>query len=267
MDTWKEIYRRAAARHGGSRALDSQLPKPKTRATLRRTPDHRYLSALTRGVFQAGFVWRVVENKWKGFEPEALGRLSNKQLTALAQDTRIIRNPQKIRAVRENARFLVELAAEYKSASRFFASWPEEDIVGLWDTLKRRGSRLGGMTGPMFLRSMGKDTPILTNDVVLALREQGVVEAKNPTSKQALQDIQTAFSRAPWPLIPAIWREESDRKSLRDQPRPRIQRGRDPVTDPATRNSLPRRRPAAHSSMRAPPGSQMFGSTRIRLPW
>ena len=209
MDTFKEIYRRAAARHGGSRALDSQLPKPKTRATLRRTPDHRYLSAMTRGVFQAGFVWRVVENKWKGFEeafkgfePEALGRLSNKQLTVLAQDTRIVRNPQKIRAVRENARFLVELAGEHKSASRFFANWPEKDIVGLWDTLRRQGSRLGGMTGPMFLRSMGKDTPILTNDVLLALREQGVVQVKNPTSRQALQDIQTAFN---------TWREESDR--------------------------------------------------------
>ena len=209
MDTFKEIYRIAAARHGGSKALDSQLAKPKTRATLRRRPDHRYLSAMTRGVFQAGFVWRVVENKWKGFEdafkgfePKPLARLSNKQLSALAQDTRIIRNPQKIRAVRENARLLVELAAEHKSASRFFANWPEEDIVGLWDVLKRRGSRLGGMTGPMFLRTMGKDTPILTNDVVLALREQGVVETKNPTSKKALQDVQAAFN---------TWREESDR--------------------------------------------------------
>ncbi len=209
MDTFKEIYRIAAGRHGGGKALDSQLAKPKTRATLRRTPDHRYLAAMTRGVFQAGFVWRVVENKWKGFEdafkgfePKPLARLSNKQLSALAQDTRIIRNPQKIRAVRENARLLVELAAEHKSASRFFANWPEEDIVGLWDVLKRRGSRLGGMTGPMFLRTMGKDTPILTNDVVLALREQGVVETKNPTSKKALQDVQAAFN---------TWREESDR--------------------------------------------------------
>ncbi len=209
MDTFKEIYRRAAARHGGSKALDSQLPRPKTRATLRRTADDRYLSAMTRGVFQAGFVWRVVENKWKGFEeafkgfePKPLARLSNRQLNALAQDTRIIRNPQKIRAVRENARLLVELAAEHKTASRFFASWPEEDIVGLWDVLKRRGSRLGGMTGPMFLRTMGKDTPILTNDVLFALREQGVVETKSPSSKKALHDIQAAFN---------TWRDESDR--------------------------------------------------------
>ncbi len=209
MDTFKEIYRRAAARHGGSKALDSQLPRPKTRATLQRTADHRYLSAMTRGVFQAGFVWRVVENKWKGFEeafkgfePKPLARLSNRQLNALAQDTRIIRNPQKIHAVRENARLLVELAAKHKAASRFFASWPEEDIVGLWDVLKRRGSRLGGMTGPMFLRTMGKDTPILTNDVLFALREQGIVETKSPSSKKALHDIQTAFN---------TWRDESDR--------------------------------------------------------
>ena len=74
--------------------------------------------------------------------------------------------------------------------------------MGLWDVLKRRGSRLGGSSGPFFLRSMGKDTPILTTDVVRALRDQGVVEAKNPTSRKALSAIQEAFN---------VWREQSGR--------------------------------------------------------
>ncbi len=209
METFKEIHRRAAARHGGARALDAELPKPKSRAALRRTPDHRYLSAMTKGIFQAGFVWRIVENKWdgyeeafKGYEPKPVARLTESQLTKLAQDTRIIRNPQKIRAVRDNAVFLVDLAKEHGSASRFFVNWPSEDIVGLWDVLKRRGSRLGGMTGQMFLRTMGKDTPILTKDVVQALRDQDVIQQKSPTSKQALRDIQAAFN---------TWQEESGR--------------------------------------------------------
>lgn len=209
MDTFKEIFRRAAKRHGGARALEAMLPEPRSRAALRRTPDHRWLSAMTRGVFQAGFVWRVVEHKWdgfeeafKGFEPKAVARLSERQLAALGKDERIIRNPQKVRATRQNAQFLVEVAKEHGSAGRFFASWPATDSVGLWDVLKTRGSRLGGFTGQFFLRHMGVDTPMLTSDVVAALREQGAFQQKSPTSKQALRDIQAAFN---------AWHEESGR--------------------------------------------------------
>jgi 3-methyladenine DNA glycosylase Tag len=209
VERLKEIQRRAAARHGGAQALEALLPKAKSRNALRRTPEHRYLSGMAKAIFQAGFVWRVVEAKWDGFEeafrefdPDAVASLSEKKLQALARDTRIIRNPQKIRAVRDNASFLLALREEHGSASRFFADWPVEDIVGLWDTLKRRGSRLGGTSGPLFLRRLGKDTPILSRDVVRALREQGVIDQKSPSSKQALRAIQDALN---------TWRDESGR--------------------------------------------------------
>ena len=106
--------------------------------------------------------------------------------------------------MRENASWLVKLAKEHGSASRFFADWPPEDFVGLWDQMKTNGSRLGGMTGPMMLRHVGVDTPMLTNDVVAALREQGVVEQKSPTSKKAQRAIQDAFD---------AWRAESKRSN------------------------------------------------------
>jgi 3-methyladenine DNA glycosylase Tag len=190
LETLKEIQRQAAARHGGPRALEEMLPRAKTRAALRRIPDDRWLSSMTRAVFQAGFVWRIVEHKWPGFE-EAFDGFDPKRV-----------DPQKVRATRDNARLLVELAAEHGSAARCFADWPEQDIVGLWDLLKRRGSRLGGNTGPYFLRSMGKDTPILTPDVVRALRDQEVIEQKSLTSKRAQRAVQDAFN---------AWREESGR--------------------------------------------------------
>lgn len=209
MEPLKEIHRRAAERQGGQEALEALLPKPRSRAALRRIPDRRWLAEMTRGIFQAGFVWKVVDHKWNGFEaafvgfdPGALAKLSEKKLEALARDPRIIRNPQKIRAVRANARFLLELAEEHGSAARFFAVWPEEDIVGLWDVLARRGSRLGGMTGPLLLRRLGKDTPIPTRDVVRALRDQGVIDSGSPTSRRALRSIQDAFN---------VWRRESGR--------------------------------------------------------
>lgn len=209
MQSFKEIYKTAASRHGGARALEAELPKAKSKASLRRLRDDRVLAEMTRWVFSAGFVWRVIENKWDGFEeafegfdPAKIARLSQARLNALARDTRIVRNPQKIKATRDNARFLVELAEEHGRAGRWLASWPEHDIVGLWEELARRGSRLGGMTGQLLLRNVGVDTPILGGDVVKALRVQKVLETKNSRSKQALRAIQEALN---------TWREESGR--------------------------------------------------------
>lgn len=209
METLAQIHKRAARRHGGAAALEEQLSKPKSRAALRRIADDRWLAAMTRSVFQAGFVWKVIEAKWPGFEEAFLGfepakvaRLTNARLDKLAQDGRIVRNPVKIRATRENAVFLVGLAKEYGSAARCFADWPPEEIIELWRLLHQGGSRLGGFSGPMCLRQMGVDTPMLTNHVVAALRQQGVVIGKTTSSNKTRQAIQDAFNG---------WREESGR--------------------------------------------------------
>ena len=62
------IFDMAAARKGGAEALDALLPKPKSKAHLAAIPDDRWLAAMTRAVFQAGFSWNVIETKWPGFE-------------------------------------------------------------------------------------------------------------------------------------------------------------------------------------------------------
>jgi 3-methyladenine DNA glycosylase Tag len=209
MEPWKAIEARAAKRQGGADALAARLPRPKSRAALRRVTDARWLAQMTRSVFQAGFVWKVIEHKWDGFEaafdgfdPARVARYSENKLAELARDERIVRNPQKIRATRANAIFLRELAEQHTSASRFFADWPETDIVGLWDVLRRRGSRLGGFSGPMVLRHLGKDTFMLSDSVLKALRAQGVVDAGSATSQAAQRKVQDAFN---------AWREESGR--------------------------------------------------------
>jgi 3-methyladenine DNA glycosylase Tag len=207
--SWKTIEARAAKRMGGGSALESELPKAKSRAALLRIPDSRWLAEMARGVFQAGFVWRVIEAKWPGFEaafdgfdPAKVARYSENKLAQLKADDRIVRNPQKIRATRDNALFLRELAEEHGSAARFFADWPESDVVGLWTVLKERGARLGGFTGQFVLRHLGKDTPMLTDSVLKALRLEGVLEGKNASSQAALRRIQEAFNG---------WRDESGR--------------------------------------------------------
>ena len=208
MESFKKMYARAARRKGGERALETLLPKPKTPPSLTRIRDDRYLAEMTKKIFQSGFVWRVVENKWQGFEkafdgfePGPVSLMSDEKLEVLATDKRIIRNFTKIKSVRTNAQFVGEIAGEYGSFGKFIAKWPCTDIIGLWAVLKKRGARLGGNTGPYFLRFIGKDTFILSPDVVALLVKENVV-GKRPTSKKDLAAVQAAFNQ---------WQEQSDR--------------------------------------------------------
>ncbi|MFZ5608219.1 MAG: DNA-3-methyladenine glycosylase I [Pseudomonadota bacterium] len=200
MQPFKEIYALAAARHGGGAALEAQLPAVKSQAALRKTGDDRWLAAMTRAIFCVGFAWKVVDAKWPGFEeafegfdPARIALYGPDQLDRLIADKRIIRNGQKILAVQQNAVFLRDLAGEHGTAARFFADWPHTDIIGLWAVMKARGARLGGVTAPLALRWMEKDTPILSGDVVKALVREGVID-KAPTSKKALATVQQAFN-------------------------------------------------------------------------
>lgn len=58
------FYQQALARKGGEQALKSLLPPVTEKQRLAEIGDDRYLSEITRCIFKAGFVWRVIENKW-----------------------------------------------------------------------------------------------------------------------------------------------------------------------------------------------------------
>ncbi len=198
MRHFDELYAIAVARKGEDE-LEARLPDYSTADELAETRDDRYLSAMTQMVFSAGFVWRVIRNKWAGFEEAFLGfdpvkvaTLAEANPEGLFIDTRIVRNPQKIRATYDNARFVLDIAGEHGGFGPFLADWPQDDLPGLWALLKKRGSRLGGDSGPRFLRHVGKDTFILTGDVVKSLTEQGVLEGKG-TSKKAHAAANAAF--------------------------------------------------------------------------
>ena len=156
---------------------------------------------MTRCVFQAGFVWRVLDNKWDdfedvffGFPPEKIVMLSPEQIDRFAQNPRIIRNRQKVLAIQDNARFILDSSAENGSFGKLVANWPEHDLIGLFDYMKRKGSRLGGMTGPRVLRNMGKDTFLLTNDVCKCLVGAGLDILPNPGTRKHMGVIQEWFN-------------------------------------------------------------------------
>lgn len=197
--TFQSIYDRAVARKGED-AVKSSLPSVKSAKAVRATSDAAYLSEMAKCIFRAGFVWQIVENKWPDFErafaefnPRAVANFSDERLEALTQDASIIRNATKIKSVRDNAVFVLDVAEEFGSFGKFLADWPQEDLVGLLQHLKKHGSRLGGHTGQYFLRFMGKDTFMFSKDVIAVLISEGIVD-KEPTGKAALQKTQDAFN-------------------------------------------------------------------------
>jgi 3-methyladenine DNA glycosylase Tag len=202
MQSFDQIYDRAAERRGGAAALEAAVAEypAKPPAELAAIPDDRWLAEMTRGVFRAGFNWRVIENKWAGFEaafhgfdPPLNAAMSEEEFDAHLKDTRIIRNAQKVASVRANGHFLVDLAAEHGSAAKFFADWPDGDFVGLLELMKKRAARCHGETAMRFFRTMGKPAFMTTRDVAAALIEAGVVD-KPPSSRKDFQAVQDAFN-------------------------------------------------------------------------
>ncbi|MDL0430877.1 DNA-3-methyladenine glycosylase I [Marinobacter sp. TBZ242] len=198
--SFARIYDQAAARKGGEVELRALLPRVAGPGELEALGDDRYLSEVTRCVFKAGFVWRIIENKWPGFEAAFKGfvplywqQVPPEVLEELAQDERIVRNMQKIRTVPENARMIVDGAREKGSFGAFLNDWPSQDQVGLLMWLKRHGARLGGNTAQYFLRRVGWDGFILSSDVVAGLHREERLDA-TPGSKKALMQAQQAFN-------------------------------------------------------------------------
>ncbi|MEL7098734.1 MAG: DNA-3-methyladenine glycosylase I [Pseudomonadota bacterium] len=201
-----EIQAIAEDRHGGASSLMAKMPELPTPQALAEIPDHRWLSGMTKRIFQAGFNWDLIEQKWpafedafEGFEPERWRMMSDGDLDRLLADTRIVRNGAKISTVQANAELLCDLAKSHGSAARAIADWPSDDFVGLLNMLQKRGSRLGGTTAQWFLRGIGKDGFVLTKDVAAALIREKIV-TKVPTSQRDFKAVQNAFNQ---------WRAES----------------------------------------------------------
>ncbi len=199
MRTLEQIFAIAAARHGGADALNAKLAQPKRPAELAEIPEDRWLAAFTRAIFQAGFSWKVIDAKWNGFEDAFfsfdVGRcafMDDETFDGLLQDTRIVRNGTKIASVRANAAFLMELREE-GGAGQVLGTWPSTDFSGLLEMLKKRGNRLGGTTTQYALRSMGRDSFILSQDVTGRLIAEGVID-KPAGSKSSMKAVQTAFN-------------------------------------------------------------------------
>ena len=208
MRDYKWLHEFCLNRFGSAKALEAMLPQPRSEAELRALSDDRYLSLISLRIFRAGLKHSLVDAKWPafeqvffGFDPEKVVLMGAERLENLMQDARLIRHLGKLKSVPRNAQFVLDVRREKGSFGALIADWPVSDIVGLWKYLAKHGNQLGGLSAPRFLRMVGKDTFIPTDDMVAALKAQGVID-KAPTSLKDLAAVQAAFNQ---------WHAESGR--------------------------------------------------------
>ena len=199
--SYDELYQRACERKGGEAEVEALLPSSATKQHLKTLGSDRYLAEFTRKVFQSGFVWRIVNNKWTNFEEvfwnfdiERLLMMPEDMLERKASDPGIIRNYSKVKTVLQNAVMISDTERrENCNFGEFIANWPEDDVISLWIYLKKHGSRLGGNTGPYALRTLGVDTFLMTVDVETFLRNHKIVDS-GTHSLRALKATQSYFN-------------------------------------------------------------------------
>jgi 3-methyladenine DNA glycosylase Tag len=167
----------AARQRHGAAAIDARLPQPKSASELAATPDDRYLSLMSLRVFRAGLKHSLVDAKWPafeevfdGFDPRRVRAMSDEAMEKLLGDARLIRHWGKLKSIRDNAAAVIAVTEEFGGFGAWVGTWPGRNITGLWEALGDRFSQMGGVSGPMFLRMVGKDTFVLSKSVIAALK-------------------------------------------------------------------------------------------------
>ena len=144
-----------------TRARELAAPFEKLRD---RAPDDPafFLEHLSRSVFEAGINRRVVEGKWDGireafhgFDPAQVAAMPPDEISAVENDSRVIRNKAKIRATVENAREVLVIVDEYGSIRGYLASFPDAAAAGA--DMRRRFKFLGDTGVWRLLTSASRD--------------------------------------------------------------------------------------------------------------
>ncbi len=128
--------------------------------------DDGYLEMMTKAVFQAGFSWPVIEQKWPnfqaafaGFSVEEVAAFDERDVERLLGDAGIVRNGRKIEATIHNARVMRELAKEHGSFHGYLRSMDGQEYAAVAKDLQKRFSHLGRTGTFVFLFTVDEDVP------------------------------------------------------------------------------------------------------------
>jgi DNA-3-methyladenine glycosylase I len=142
------------------------MPEYKTPPRAVPADPNGYFESLTKGVFQAGFRWSVVEAKWPGFldafhgfDLATVAAYGPEDVERLAANPAIVRNRGKIAGTIENARTLLRIVAEHGSVR----AWLDDSTALPWPERKKAVSKPFKSFGPsaayFFLWSVGEPVP------------------------------------------------------------------------------------------------------------
>ena len=123
-----------------------------------------YLEVMSKGTFQSGMSWAVVEAKWPGiraafkdFEIDAVAEMTDDEIDALTNDTAVIRNRRKLAAVVTNAQRLIALEGEHGSFKKYLES--AGDFESTLKSLRKNFKFMGDFGGYLFLYVIGQPVP------------------------------------------------------------------------------------------------------------
>ena len=125
-----------------------------------------YLEKITQAVFQAGFSWQVIRNKWPGFQ-QAFHQFDVGEVAAftpvdverLLEDKGIVRNGRKIEATIKNARIFQELIASHGSFQAYLRTMDGQPYAQRSKQLCKQFKFMGPMGAYFFFWSVGEDVP------------------------------------------------------------------------------------------------------------
>jgi DNA-3-methyladenine glycosylase I len=128
--------------------------------------DNGYFEELTKAIFQAGFSWRVIRDKWPnfqkafdGFDVTTVAGYAEPDVERLVADAGIVRNRQKIQATIQNARTMWALIEEHGSFHAYLRSLDEMDYAGRRKELSGQFKNLGPTSVFVFLWCVDEAVP------------------------------------------------------------------------------------------------------------
>jgi 3-methyladenine DNA glycosylase Tag len=128
--------------------------------------DNGYFEQMTKAVFQAGFSWQVVNNKWPsfrhafdGFDVERVAAYGPEDVDRLLSDTGIVRNGRKIEATIANAIQFQVIRREFGSFEAYLRSLDELAYRERQKALSRQFKNLGRTGAFVFLWCVNEQVP------------------------------------------------------------------------------------------------------------
>ncbi len=140
---------------------------PESRIPPRAVPQNNagYLEKITQAVFQAGFSWEVIRQKWPnfqqafaGFDVEKVAAFTELDVERLVEDKGIVRNGRKIQATIHNARICQEKITQHGSLKNWLDTL-DKDYYRREKQFCKEFKFMGPMGAFFFFWSVGEEVP------------------------------------------------------------------------------------------------------------